>query len=292
MHVPVLLEEVIKYLNPKSGDNFIDCTVGDGGHTIEILKKILPDGKILGIDFDKEAIETAKSQIEEEGLNKKRIIFVQGNFADLAEIVRGVGFKNIKGIFLDLGLRTEHLEKSNRGFSFQKDEPLDMRFGGKYPNQPTAAEIINSWPKNELGKIFKEYGEERRCWQIAEEIVRKRKKKRILTTRELADLALEVYGGQRGKIHPATKIFQALRIVVNDELENLKKVLPQAVELLEKNGRIAVISFHSLEDRIVKQFIRANNLKKLTKKPITSSEEEINKNPKSRSAKLRVAEKL
>lgn len=293
MHVSVLLDEIIENLNPKPGDNFVDCTLGNGGHAIEIFKKTSPNGKLLGIDFDKEAIKKAESRIEEEALDKKRIFFVQGNFANLAEIVNEVNFKNIKGILLDLGMRTEHLEESGRGFSFQKDEPLDMRFGVLDETRTTAAEIINSWPKEELDKIFWKYGEERKSRQIAATIFSARRKKRILTSKELANLILGVYGGRRGKIHPATKVFQALRIVVNDELENLNKVLPQAIDLLKKGGRIAVISFHSLEDRIVKHFFKENNrLKIITKKPLIPSEEEVYRNPKSRSAKLRVAEKL
>ncbi|NQU84064.1 MAG: 16S rRNA (cytosine(1402)-N(4))-methyltransferase RsmH [Parcubacteria group bacterium] len=296
MHIPVLSKEVIEYLNPKPGQNFIDCTLGNGGHTVEILKKTAPNGKLLGIDFDDMAIEIAKSRIEEESLNKGRIIFVQGNFANLAEIVKKEKFKNIKGILLDLGLRTGHLEDSGRGFSFQKDEPLDMRFGVKDANQATAAEIISSWPKQELERIFSEYGEERKSRQIAAAIIRERKKKRILTSKELVEVILKVSPRQQWmKIHPATKVFQALRIVVNNELGNLEKVLPQAMEILDKGGRLAVISFHSLEDRIVKHFFKDNNsiiLEKITKKPIKTSEEEVKQNPKSRSAKLRIAEKI
>lgn len=296
LHISVLLEDVIKYLDPKPGDNFIDCTLGDAGHTVEILKKTSPNGKVLGIDFDKEAIKTAKSRVEEEALNKGRGVFVQGNFADLADIARREKFKNVAGLLLDLGLRTEHLATSGRGFSFQKDEPLDMRFGTKDENQPMAAEIINSWPKDALARIFKEYGEEGRAFKIASAIVRARKKQRILGSKQLADIILKVVP-RRGymKIHPATKVFQALRITVNDELENLKKVLPDAISILDKGGRLAVISFHSLEDRIVKHFFKENNLKNLkiiTKKPITPSEEEATRNPKSRSAKLRIAEKI
>jgi 16S rRNA (cytosine1402-N4)-methyltransferase len=293
LHKSVLLEEIIKYLNPGPGNNFIDCTLGDGGHALEVLRRISPDGQILGIDFDSAALETAQSRIEEEGLNRDRIKFYEGNFADLGEIIQKTNFPKADGIVMDLGLRTEHLETSGRGFSFQKDEPLDMRFGTG-GDDLIAAEIVNSWPKDDLEWIFREYGEEKKAWKIAEAIVRERKRNRILTSKELADLILAVIPRKPWeKIHPATRVFQALRIAVNDELKNLEKVLPQAVDALKSGGRLAVISFHSLEDRIVKHYFKENNsLKILTKRPLTPSEEEIARNPKSRSAKLRVAEKI
>ncbi len=287
------MEEVIKYLNPCPGNNFIDCTLGDGGHALEVLRRILPDGQLLGIDFDSVAIQTAQSRIEEEGLDRDRIIFYEGNFADLGEIIQKTNFPKADGIIMDLGLRAEHLETSGRGFSFQKDEPLDMRFGVG-GDDLTAAEIVNSWPKDDLEWIFREYGEEKKSWKIAEAIVKERKRKRILTSKELVNLILTIIPRKPwDKIHPATKIFQALRIAVNDELKNLEKVLPQAVDALKSGGKIAVISFHSLEDRIVKHYFKENgNLKILTKKPVAPSGEEVAQNPKSRSAKLRVAEKI
>jgi len=293
LHKSVLLEEVIKYLNPGPGNNFIDCTLGDGGHTIEILRRTLPDGKSLGIDFDMSAIKTARHEIEEEGLDRDRIIFYEGNFADLGEIIQKTNFPKADGVLMDLGLRTEHLETSGRGFSFQKDEPLDMRFGTS-GDSLTAAEIVSSWPKDDLEWIFREYGEEKRSWKIAEAIIRERKHKRIISSLDLANLILTVIPRKPwDKIHPATKVFQALRIAVNDELKNLEKILPQAIDALKSGGKLAIISFHSLEDRIVKHYFKENdNLKIITKKPITPSEEELVRNPKSRSAKLRVAEKI
>jgi len=300
MHLPVLQKEVIQFLDPKPNENFIDCTVGFGGHALTILEKTAPNGKLLSIDVDPEVIKNLKLKIKN---FEKRVILVADNFVNLKEIVERENFKDVSGILFDLGLSSWHLEKSGRGFSFQRDEPLDMRYDIKIKNQIskiknglTAEKIVNYWPAIKIEKILKDYGEERFAKRIAEEIIKARKFQAIKTTFQLVELikkALpERYHHQR--IHPATRTFQALRIATNAELENLEKALPQALEILKKEGRLVLISFHSLEDRLVKNFLKNNRLrlKILTKKPISPSWEEIKINPRSRSAKLRAAVKL
>ncbi len=282
-HIPVLLKEVLDSLNPKPGQNFIDCTIGFAGHAIPILEKVAPMGKVLGIELDKEVFKKLKFQ--------DNIILVRGNYADLKQIVKENNFYPINGILFDLGMSSWQIEKKGRGFSFQKDEPLDMRVDN---GQLTAEGIINQWPEKELIRVFQEYGEERYAGRIAKIICQIRQTRPIKTTKQLVDLIIKIV--PRTRIHPATRIFQALRITVNDELNNLKKSLPQALEILEKNGRLAIISFHSLEDRIIKNFFKQEakevNLKILTKKPVRPTDNEVNLNPRSRSAKLRVAVKL
>jgi len=287
MHKPVLLNETLEYLDPKPGENFIDCTFGFGGHSLPILEKINPDGKLLGIEYDKEVLSQSESQ--------DNLILVNDNFNNLKEIVENNKFQKINGILLDLGISSWHYDKSNRGFSFQKDEPLMMNCSGDGLN---AGEIINQWPEQELVKIFKEYGEEKFPGRIARIICQERKNRQIQTTKQLVEIIEKSIPARfrHGKIHFATKVFQAIRIAVNHELDNLENVLPQALEVLEKNGRLVVISFHSLEDRIVKNFFRQSArddfLKILTKKPIGPSQEEVNLNNRSRSAKLRAAIKI
>jgi 16S rRNA (cytosine1402-N4)-methyltransferase len=309
-HVPVLLKEVIENLDPKPNQNFIDCTLGNGGHAVEILRRTARSGKLLGIDLDPRAIESAKLKVKSEKLNLDRLIAAQGNFKDLKKIVLQNNFKNISGILIDLGFSSMQIVDPKKGFSFQIDAPLDMRYGKE---GETAAEIINSRSENELMKILKYYGEERFSKSIAKKICEARAAKPIRTTFELVNIISKTIPKkfQHGRIHFATKTFQALRIAVNDELNNLKSVLPQAVELLIPGGRLAVISFHSLEDRIVKQFLKKEStdclcpkefpvcrcghkasLKIITPKPIIPTEEETKINPRSRSAKLRVAEKI
>ena len=305
-HKSVLLEEAIKYLDPKSGENFIDCTLGGGGHARVILEKTTPGGKLLAIDLDTEAIEISKEYLKE---YSSRIIYINDNFSNLEKIAESSGLKKIDGILLDLGLSSIELDDLNRGFSFKSNAFLDMRFGS---GGKTAADILNSYKETELARIFKDYGEERHSKLIAKEIVDFRGKEKITTVNQLVSIIESVYKNKpRPKIHVATKVFQALRIEVNNELNNLKKVLPVALNLLDKGGRIVVISFHSLEDRIVKEFFKQESrdclcppnvpicqcnhrasLRILTKKIITSSEQEIKNNPRSRSAKLRAAQKI
>jgi len=322
MHIPVLLNEVIEYLEPKPGENFIDCTIGGGGHAIKILEKTSPSGRLLGIDWDHEMLERLSLKLKVENpklLN--RVILTRGSFANLEKIARENNFTEVDGILFDLGMSSWHLEKSGRGFSFKKDELLDMRYGMKKSQIPnpksqsdlTAEEVVNTWSEYEIEKILKEYGEEKFAKRIARAIIDSRKTKPIKTTFQLVDIVKKAvpHKYQYKKIHPATKTFQALRIAVNDELENFKKTLPQAVKLLRPKGRLTVISFHSLEDRIVKDFFRKESkdcicppeapictcghkrtFKIITKKPITPSREEIVSNPRARSAKLRVAERI
>ena len=295
-HVPVLLNEVIESLQLKSGMNIIDCTLGDAGHSEEILKLTAPKGKLLGIDADPESLLRSKQNLYE---FQDRIIFIRDNFVNLKEIVEKHNFKSINGVLMDLGWSSPQFAERNRGFSFQNlDEPLDMKYQGSSSmaeKSNTASDIVNDYSETELEKIFKKYGEECNSREIARAIVKQRQVKKILTVGELVSVILSVTKG-RGKIHPATKVFQALRIEVNQELEVLRQVLPQAVNILYTHGRLVVISFHSLEDRIVKQFFqKQENLKKLkiiNKKVIIASSEELLSNPKSRSAKLRVIEKI
>jgi len=294
MHIPVLQKEVLQYLSPKPNENFIDATINGGGHALAILDKIQPNGKLLGIDWDKEIIKNLKLKIKN---FEKRIVLVSDNFANLEEIVKHTKFSSAEGILFDLGMSSWHLEESGRGFSFLKNEPLDMRYNSRNPlTGLTARRILNYYSYLEIEKILRTYGEERFAKKIAERIVEKRKIKPIESTFQLVEIIKNATPSwyHHRRIHLATKTFQALRIAVNDELNNLEKALPQALEILKDGGRLAVISFHSLEDRIVKNFYRSRSLidlKILTKKPVRPSEEEIKINPRARSAKLRAAQK-
>lgn len=301
VHIPVLQNEILKYLNPKPNENFIDCTIGEGGHSLAILEATEPDGRLLGIDWDEEIVKSLRFKVQ--GLKfKERLILVCGNFANLEEIVKKQKIRAVQGILFDLGVSSWHLEKSERGFSFQRKEPLDMRYNPQNPL--TAEKIINYWSASEIEKILREYGEERWARQIAQNIIEFRKIKPITTTSQLIDIVKKSIPAKfrRKKIHPATQTFQALRIAVNDELNNLEKALPQALKILKPGDathpppRIAVISFHSLEDRIIKNFFKEkakeNLLKILTKKPIRPTNKEIKINPRSRSAKLRAGQKI
>jgi 16S rRNA (cytosine1402-N4)-methyltransferase len=283
MHFSVLSQEVLEFLNPQPNQNFIDCTINGGGHSRLILEKIKPRGKVLGIEADPEIFKEIKKQ--------ERLIPVNDNFVNLKEIVEREKFFPVSGILFDLGFSTWQIEKSDRGFSFSRDEFLDMRYSPE-KQTVTAWEIVNRRKEKELTRIFKEYGEERFSKIISQRIIEKRKEKTIDRTSDLVQIIQDSIPArfQRNKINPATRTFQALRIEVNQEIENLEKVLPQAKEVLGHQGRIVVISFHSLEDRIVKHFFKNNQeLEILTKRPITAGEDEIKRNPASRSAKLRTA---
>jgi len=294
-HLSVLQKETIKYLDSKPNENFIDCTVNGGGHTLEILKHTGPRGKVLGLDEDLEILKETKKLFEKKEY-KNRVILLPENFKNLKEAISKSKFKKVKGILFDLGMSSWHLEESGRGFSFSKSEPLDMRYSSKNPL--TAEKILNFWSESEISKILQEFGEERFARNIAREIVKERKVRPLKGTSQLVKVIQRAVPARylHQKIHFATRTFQALRIAVNQELENLAKVLPQTIEVLEPKGRIVVISFHSLEDRIVKNFFREkdkeNLINILTKKPIGPSQEEIKINPRSRSARLRAAEKL
>jgi len=303
IHKPVLLSQAIEALRVQPGKRYVDCTLGSGGHASAILENILPDGKLLGIDADPEAINLAKTRLAD---YTGSTIIVNDNFANLETICRENNFLPVHGILFDLGLSSTQLETSERGFSFQHDGPLDMRFS---PIQGlNAADIVNNLPEDKLSQIIKTYGEERYSKRIARCIIKNRP---ISSTLQLASVVEKAIGSRRGKIHPATRTFMALRIAVNRELENLVTALKQTVNCLDDRGRLVVISYHSLEDRIVKQFmIRESkgcicppdapicqcghmpSLKIVSKKAITPSLTEIKLNSRSRSAKLRVAERF
>jgi len=287
-HVPVMLKEVLEHLQVKPGKKYIDCTLGGAGYTTAIAEK---KGKVLAIDLDDLALNNARKIIEDRKL--KNVILVKDNFKNLREIVVGefpAGTK-FSGIVLDLGLSSAQLDDIERGFSFKGSRPLDMTFG---PSDNSTEEIVNSYPLLELTRIFREYGEERRAYPIAKAIVQGRKKKRIKTTTDLVQIVEECVPKRfHQRIHPATKIFQALRMETNTELDSLSQVLPSASDLLEKGGRLVVVSFHSGEDRIVKRYFKSDEgLEILTKRPLIAGEEEVRVNSRSRSAKLRAAQKV
>lgn len=309
MHKSVLLQEVVQFLDPKPGQVYIDATIGFGGHSFEILECISPSGKLLGIDQDEEALVWLGANLKDKYPN---LTLKKANFYDIKKVARENGHKNANGIVADIGVSSYQLDQPIRGFSFKNEGSLDMRMDKD--QDLTAAEIINTYSEQDLTDIFSKYGEERLSKTIAREIVRERAEKPFKTTLELSLLVQSIYDkkGLKGlKIHPATRTFQALRIEVNNELESLKMFLPQALDLLAKKGRLAVITFHSLEDRIVKDFFQKEakecicppdypvckcgheaKIKILTKKPVLATEKEINENPRARSAKLRVIEKI
>jgi 16S rRNA (cytosine1402-N4)-methyltransferase len=302
-HTPVLLEEAIRALSVQPGGRYIDCTLGGGGHAAAILEHSSPGGQLLGIDADPEAIKIAKERLE---AYRDSVLIVNDNFVNLQAICFKHDFQPVNGILFDLGLSSLQLDRNGRGFSFQHESPLDMRLNPA--QQTTAADIINNWSEGELERIIREYGEEHFSRQIARNIIKARP---VMTTFQLARLIEQAVGGKRGRIHPATRTFQALRIAVNHELENLEEALKQALNMLGFEGRLVVISYHSLEDRIVKQFMQRESrdcicppgtptcvcghtasVRLIQKKAITPSPAELQRNPRSRSAKLRVAERL
>lgn len=292
-HKSVLERQVIDFLNVRAGKLYIDATAGGGGHTFEILKL---GGKVLAIDRDPEAIEHIKNQFRILNFKFKigeNLQVVNGNFSNIENIARENGFESVHGIIFDLGVSSHQLDDAKRGFSFQTSGPLDMRMD---PNLAIrASDIINNFEIRRLNEIFEKFGQEKFSRPIADAISRARQIKPINSTDELSKIIREVYQKYkvRQKINPATKVFQAVRIVVNSELLNLDESLPQTVKLLKKNGRLVIISFHSLEDAIVKRFFKENkSLKVLTKSPIGPDSYEIMHNPRSRSAKLRAAEKI
>ena len=294
-HVPVLLKEAIELLQVKRGEKYIDATLGGGGHTKAILEA---GGIVLGIDVDPEALDFVRKN-QESSLKNQALILVRGNFRNIDKIAHLNNFKNVSGILFDLGVSSHQIDTPERGFSFLKQGPLDMRMDKD--SSLTAEILINLLKKGELYDIFNRLGQERRSRAISNSIIRTRRIKAIKTTEDLAKIVEEVYGYKNGKVSDFTKnlvnkkVFQALRIAVNSELENLKEALPKALYLLKEKGRVAVISFHSLEDGIVKKTFKDFEEKKMgriiTKKPIEASEEEIKANPRAKSAKLRVFEK-
>lgn len=291
-HVPVLLNQVLEILEPKSGKIFADGTVGDGGHAVPVIERLAPDGIFLGIDWDETTIENLESRIENLKLRLKKIVIRAGNYADLPEILKEEKLGKVDGLLLDLGFSSGQLE-SGKGFSFTKDEPLIMTYSkGRLP----AHRALMQLTKTELAEILRIYGEERYANRIATAIWERERKQPIKTSGELQEVIRRAVskGYERGRMNPATRTFMALRIYLNDELGNLEKFLKAVPEVTAKRGRIAVISFHSLEDRLVKNYFRGfakeGRAKLITKKPITPSDDEIRSNPRSRSAKLRAIE--
>ena len=307
-HQPVLVNETLSTLDCHPGGIYVDATIGGGGHACNIFK-ICPDIKLLiGIDRDDDALLQAERRLAP---FKSQVVLIKENFSQIKTITSELQIKSVDGVLLDLGVSTHQLLSSNRGFSFSAEGPLDMRMDRK--QKITASDLVNTLSEKELEKILREYGEERCGGLIAKTIVRERKRQPIKTTLDLSNVVVKTipFFSQPRKIHPATRTFQALRIAVNNEFSNLKSVLPDAIDILAPRGRIAVISFHSLEDRIVKNFLRQQSsscvcpphlpkcacgqirkLKVLTKKPIVPTAEETRMNPRSRSARLRGAEKL
>jgi len=307
-HKPVLLSETIALLDVKEGGAYVDCTLGGGGHGAEMAGRIGPNGLLIGIDRDPEAIEHVRSRLEE---YSERVRLVQGDFRDLTAILKSEGVGEVDGVLFDFGVSSHQLD-AERGFSFMRDEPLDMRMdpaGGGV----SAADIVNSYTESDLADMIYEYGEERYSRRIAGAIVRRRQESRIERTGELVDVIVYAVGAKyRGQdIHPATRSFQAIRIEVNGELEAVRKAIPAAVDALRVGGRIACISFHSLEDRIVKDTFRrlsgrcecpprlpecrcgaVEQLKLITRKPVVAGLDEVTQNPRSRSAKLRCAQRV
>ena len=288
IHTPVLLQEVLEIFNPRIGEYYIDATINGGGHAKAILDRIGQTGMLLGIDRDADIIESLGKKFEKQ----KNLIAVCSSYAQMTDIAQVYGFRSVNGILLDLGFSSYHVDQSGRGFSFQRDEPLDMRYNPD-TTRLNAAMILNRWSQNELSRIFKEYGEERFANRIAGAIVKERRDKPIRTTYELVRIIRRNIPVQvpHAKIHPATRIFQALRMAVNDELGQLKIGIEQGINLLVQNGKMIILSFHSLEDGTVKEIFRNKEkegiVRLLTKKPMSASREELTKNPRSRSAKLR-----
>jgi 16S rRNA (cytosine1402-N4)-methyltransferase len=306
-HVPVLLRESIDLLAPKAGGVYVDGTLGAGGHAAEILKRSTPDGILIGLDQDAEAVERCKKTLATFG---SRVIIRQANYRELPEVLSELGYESVDGVLLDLGVSWFHLKSPERGFSFMLDGPLDMRMDQSRPR--TAADLVNTLPRAELARIFREYGEETKAGAIARAIEKARAREPVTSTAQLARIVSSVFPPYPPRrIHPATRTFQALRIAVNDEMAALSEGLGRIIPVLKRGGRLAVISFHSLEDRIVKQtFAMAAKscvcppkmpvcvcgkkpvLTVLTHRPIMAGPEEIGRNPAARSAKLRGAAKL
>ena len=288
-HVPVLVQEVLSALQVKPGGSYVDCTVGEGGHASAILEAASPGGRLLGIDMDLQALKTAERVLWS---YRDSSVLVNENFRDLEQVAERHGFTPVDGILFDLGLSSLQLQGGGRGFSFRTEEPLDMRFDNR--QEITAWDVVNEYTSEELARVLSTYGEERRSNRIAKAIVYSRP---IDTSLRLAQVVQRATRRPLGRIHPATRTFQAIRIEVNRELDNLESVLGQAVSLLKAGGKLVVISYHSLEDRIVKLFLRyadrkARTLHRDNIRIIPPSKEEVRTNPRSRSARLRVAERI
>jgi 16S rRNA (cytosine1402-N4)-methyltransferase len=305
MHQSVLLAEVVTGLALRPGGIVVDGTLGAGGHSAALAEVVGPQGRVVALDQDAGALERAQQKL---GDVASRCTLVQSSFAKMDEVVTGLGLKEVDGILLDIGISSDQLDDPDRGFSFMREGPLDMRMDQEAP--VTAADLLNTLPEEELVRVLRRYGEEPRARAIAQKVVGQRGAVPFRRTGQLADLVMEIYGGRRGRIHPATLTFQALRIAVNGELDALEAGLEAGLRILKVGGRMAVITFHSLEDRIVKQFFvehqgRMESLPEggakwvgalpkmtiLTRKPVVATDEECRGNPRARSAKLRVAER-
>lgn len=289
LHEPVLLQEVVELLVRSRSGTYVDATTGLGGHVEAVLEALGPEGEVLGLDWDPEMLALASKRLERFG---RRFRPVVANFKELDRVLEKEGCAEIQGALFDLGISSYHYDRVERGFSFQREEKLDMRLNPE--NELTAAAIVNEWPVEQLTYLLREYGEERQAYKIAKAIVERRSQAPIRTTAELRQL-IEKALPRTGKIHPATQTFMALRIAVNRELENLTRGLEGAAARLVKGGRLAVIAFHSLEDRIVKSlfgdFVQAGGWTWVSKSPVTPGLEEVRRNPRARSAKMRVVEK-
>lgn len=290
MHQSVLIEEVIKYLAPLPGDVVVDATIGLGGHSQILMGKIKPNGRLIGIDLDKESISQAREKLKPL-LETASLDLFCDNFINTGNVLKKLGLKGADVILLDLGISSYQIEASRRGFSFMNDAPLDMRMSPD--SSPDAAMVVNKYSERDLIEIFKSYGEERFAKRIAQKIVTYRHKKPIITTFELVEIIKNAAPCGWQRIHPATRVFQALRIEVNKELDNLKTFLSMITDWLNPGGRVGIISFHSLEDRLVKKsfrnYFQEGILELITKKPVGPTAAERANNPRSRSAKLRIA---
>lgn len=301
-HYTVMKNEAVDALNCKDGLIYVDCTLGGGGHSELILQRISPNGKLISFDIDQDAIDAASERLKA----YKNLTIVKDSYTNVKQVLKNLGIEKITGgILFDLGASYHQLTKQERGFSFSKEAPLDMRFN--MDSNFSAYDVVNDYSEDELVKIFSEYGEERFSKRIAKKIVEQRKIKKLETTTELADLIVNCTPKVKSHIHPATRVFQAIRIEVNHELQNVKNTLNDVLDLLDFGAIISVISFHSLEDRLVKQTFKYYStrchcernqmvcncpppvIELVNKKPIMASEEEIKENPPSRSAKLRIA---
>jgi 16S rRNA (cytosine1402-N4)-methyltransferase len=291
-HIPVMLSQVLHFLNPQPGERFIDCTLGLGGHSEAILNRTAPNGELLGLDQDPAALELSRERLGRFG---RRVTLVHANFEQIGEQARSHGFVGVDGVLFDLGVSSLQLGRSERGFAFRTSEPLDMRMNPSAG--PTAADLIARLSERELADLIYQYGEERASRRIARSIVYHREKRPIATTDDLVGAIVSAVGGQRGRVHPATRTFQALRIAVNRELDVLPIALEHALELLRPGGRLVVISFHSLEDRLVKRFMLERSrtetisVQILTRRPVAPDESEVRENPRARSAKLRACQR-
>lgn len=306
LHVTVMKDEALDLLQVRQGGRYIDGTVGLGGHTEAMLERSSPDGRVLGIDRDQKALQLASERLAR---FESRVVLVHGNYADIADIAASASFTGADGVLLDLGVSSMQLDEGERGFSFMRDGPLDMRMDTS--RGPTAADLVNTYPEKELADLIFRYGEESASRRIAAAIVRARAEAPITTTARLAEIVSQAKGGRQSRIHPATQTFQALRMAVNEELEGVERGAEGALTVLRQGGRLAVISFHSLEDRAVKHLFKRHEareealpqggsrtvgeyprLKRINRKSISAGPAEVRDNPRARSARLRAVQKV